>query len=281
MVFRPQIGLGVNKHSGGGNTPFIMTVDTTKPGSAADTFILPLNSLAIVDFTVDWGDGNTDDITVWNQAELTHVYSVGGTYTLTITGNRLEGVRFFSSSDPLKVIDVSQWGFFDISTSTNFFGCANMGVSATDSPTFSKLSLDGFFRGCSSLTSFGNHWDTSTINTMEGFLFGCSSYNEDLSFLDTSLVADMNFMLRNMTIFDQDLSSWNIGSLTTAATFMLGSNALSTANYDAILIAWEAQTHQPNVSIHFGDAQYSAGAPATARASLVSDGWTIIDGGQI
>ena len=55
---------------------------------------------------------------------------------------------------------------------------------------------------------------------------------------------------------------------------------LSTANYNAILIGWEAQTEQADVEFHGGSSQYSAGDAATARAALVTSGWDIADGGQ-
>jgi len=36
--------------------PFKMTIDTTKAGSASDTFVLPLVNGAAYNFVVDWGD---------------------------------------------------------------------------------------------------------------------------------------------------------------------------------------------------------------------------------
>jgi len=55
---------------------------------------------------------------------------------------------------------------------------------------------------------------------------------------------------------------------------------LSTANYDALLLAWSAQNPPNNININFGTSKYTGGgAVATARAALVSSGWTITDGG--
>jgi hypothetical protein len=62
--------------------------------------------------------------------------------------------------------------------------------------------------------------------------------------------------------------------------YMFASSAFSNANYDLLLVAWEAQTEKPNVPFHAGSAKYSAGAPATARAALVANGWTITDSGE-
>jgi hypothetical protein len=49
--------------------------------SAANQIQLPLISTGNYNFVVDWGDGNTDTITVWNQAETLHTYATEGQYT--------------------------------------------------------------------------------------------------------------------------------------------------------------------------------------------------------
>ena len=45
---------------------------------------LPLVSTGTYNFTVDWGDGTTNQITVWNAATTTHTYSVAGVKTIKI-----------------------------------------------------------------------------------------------------------------------------------------------------------------------------------------------------
>jgi hypothetical protein len=57
--------------------------------------------------------------------------------------------------------------------------------------------------------------------------------------------------------------------------------ALSTANYDALLIAWSAADVPDGIPFDGGESRYSAGAAATARQSLIDNhDWDIIDGGQ-
>ena len=67
--------------------------DTTQDGSANDTVVLPLVSDGSYNFDVDWGDGNRDNITVYNQSEVTHQYSNTGIYEIRIKGD-VSGVRF-------------------------------------------------------------------------------------------------------------------------------------------------------------------------------------------
>jgi hypothetical protein len=58
-------------------------------------------------------------------------------------------------------------------------------------------------------------------------------------------------------------------------------NALSTEVYDAALIYWDSLTLKPNVVAHFGDATYSTGSAAAARANIIADhNWAISDGGE-
>jgi len=96
-----------------------------------------------------------------------------------------------------------------------------------------------------------------------------------------SQLTNISAMLQN-TSFDQDISAWDVSQLTTATNFLAGCT-LSTVNYDALLIAWEAQSVQNNVTIHFGSSQYtSGGASETARTNLINDhSWSITDGGSV
>jgi hypothetical protein len=79
---------------------------------------------------------------------------------------------------------------------------------------------------------------------------------------------------------DQDLSSWDITNVT-SMTNMFNGCTLSTTNYDAILIGWEAQGPQSGVIFHAGNSTYtSGGAAEAARNSLINTyGWSITDGG--
>lgn len=95
--------------------------------------------------------------------------------------------------------------------------------------------------------------------------------------------------------FNQPLSSWNLAGLNINSAldnFMglkTGSGVYSTANYDALLIGWNnnklavsngVANWRTDLRPNFGGAKYTAGgAAATARAALVTYGWTITDGG--
>ena len=84
-----------------------------------------------------------------------------------------------------------------------------------------------------------------------------------------------------MDAFDQDLSSWDISSVEDMADMFAGVT-LSTTNYDALLIGWEAQDVQNHIVFDGGNSKYSPGKPAEARQRLIDEhGWTIEDGGEV
>ena len=51
---------------------FKFSVDTTQSGGTTTDFKLPTKNTGTYNFVVDWGDGTTDTITSYNQAETTH-----------------------------------------------------------------------------------------------------------------------------------------------------------------------------------------------------------------
>ena len=76
------------------------------------------------------------------------------------------------------------------------------------------------------------------------------------------------------------MANWDINQVTDFTNFLL-SAGISTANYDATLIAWDAQgTMAFSGTVNFGSSQYtSGGAAESARTSLISKWGGITDGG--
>ena len=86
-------------------------------------------------------------------------------------------------------------------------------------------------------------------------------------------------MFRSALALDQDLSGWDISNVTAMSNMFLDAT-LSTANYDALLIGWGAQSVQPNVSFHGGNSTYTS-AGEVGRDALLAEGWVITDGGLV
>ena len=243
------------------SSQFIAKWDTTQPGSANDTVVLPLVADGSYNFYIDWGDGNRDTITGYNQPEVTHQYSDTGIYTIRVVSNNMVGWQFNDSGDDDKLTEVINWGPLRfVSDDTNLFkGCSNLTLSTTSDPPF-NADAAGMFQDCSSLTGNGGNilnWDMSAVT-------------------------GMNFMLAGCTSLDPDLSNWDVSSIENAEGFMSGAG-LSMSNYDRILSGWSSQSVQSGVNISFGDTKYShaTGSPYRDILTSAATGWIIIDGGAL
>jgi len=276
----------------GGESFFEFTVKTDNTGTSNnDQFTMPLVSDGTYNFNIDWGDNTSDHITAYNQAEVTHTFAGGaGTYTVKVYGT-LKGWRFNNGADKVKMLDISQWGIFNFGNNNSvFFGCANLTISASDALDMSGAKDANtwfrFFRNCSALTTVPNmttifNGVAGVTNTVEMF-YRCSNYNQDNNGFDMSSVTTSLAMYLSTTAYDQNFAGWDITSMTNLTIFM-NNTSISTANYDATLVAWEAQSVLDNVSPNFGSSTYtSAGAGGTAHAALIADhSWTFADGGGV
>ena len=122
-------------------------------------------------------------------------------------------------------------------------------------------------------------WDTSQVTDMHGMFWQAWRFNQPIGSWDTHLVSDMNMMFAYASAFDQDLSEWDVSSLLDATNMFIGIT-LSPANYDALLMGWDAQALNSDVPFHGGNSTYCRGENARAHM-IASDGWTITDGGRI
>jgi len=133
-----------------------------------------------------------------------------------------------------------------------------------------------------------SNWDVSNVTNMEQMFLNATAFNQDIGSWDVSSVTNVEFMFFSAIEFQQDISSWNIINLDDTRSFMERIE-LSTSNYDALLIGWEATlqaaypsgsgyTFSPN--INFGTSTHTTGGSAeAAKNSLINTfNWTITDG---
>lgn len=266
---------------------FVFTVQTT---GASETFTIPCNNIGTFNATIDWGDGGaTSAITTYNDADLAHIYATADTYTVRISGT-FPNIYFNNAGDKAKVKSVIQLG--DVgwqSLGFSFFGCGITSFTAGTCNTTNVADFSSMVRNCASLVSLDlTGMDTSSATSMGLMMYSLPSMTSvpDLSGFDTSNVTSMDSMLRGWTsagtIGNIGQVDFDIHLVTNLTNFMNGT-AMSTAAYDALLIAWEAQTEQTGLNAHFGTAKYtSGGAAETARGVLTAtSGWTITDGGPL
>ena len=204
--------------------------DTTQPGSANDTVVLPLVSDGSYNFDVDWGDGNRDNITTYNQSEVTHQYSNTGIYEIRIKGD-ITGWRFNNGGDDDKITEISKWGPLKfVSNDTYlFYGCSNLTLTATDSLTLGASNGQSMFNSCFNLGSEGNmnSWDTSSVTSMRDMFANATGFNQPIGDWDTSSVTTMLAMFdryHGLMTFDQDIGNWDVSNVTTMQQMFRGNN---------------------------------------------------------
>jgi len=280
---------------------FIIVVDTTKAGSASNTFILPTAGTGY-NAVVEWGDGTSQTIT-GTPGNVTKVYSTSGTYEIKISG-LFPRIFFNNSGDKLKLKEIKNWGGIVWGSMDNaFVGCSNMTGTYKDSPNTSNvISMRMMFWGCSSFNQVIN-FNTSLVTDMVYMFRGCGSLNSPITLyggtgvgcschrmfqecynfnskvtIDTSKIAGMDYMFGVCYNFNQDISNFNVESVTNMTSMLNSSFAFSTTNYNLLLISWAAQNVQSNVSFDAGDAQCSGDDAKAARLHLINThGWTITD----
>ena len=179
---------------------FVSTWKTNNAGVSGATQIkLPLIATGTYNFLVNWGDSSSDTITVWNQAATTHTYASAGTYTVTITGT-IQGWQFNNGGDKLKILTISSWSPLTLTTTENFYGCANLTISATDAPTLSSVTtLYYCFSNCTSLTSLDlSAWDVSSVTVGTN---ACAGVTIPRLVYDATLIAWSALTLQNAVAF--------------------------------------------------------------------------------
>ncbi|TFG00998.1 MAG: BspA family leucine-rich repeat surface protein [Promethearchaeota archaeon] len=199
--------------------PFITKWNTTLPGTSNDNQIrLPLVSSGTYSFLVEWGDGTSDEITTWNQAETTHTYDVAGVYTVNITGTII-GWNFDYEGDRRKFVEIKQWGDLRLGNSGSYFaGCSNLNITAKDLLDLTgTTNLQWLFLACSKVDTVEgmNEWDVSKVTNMFGMFQDATNFNQNISKWDTSSVTTMQQMFHAAAEFNQDIGSWDVSSVTT------------------------------------------------------------------
>ena len=124
-------------------------------------------------------------------------------------------------------------------------------------------------------------WDTSNVTLFQG-TFQRSAFNQDISGWDTSSATTLEFMFFNNIVFNQDVSGWDISTATDLTSFLDGSTAFSTANYDLLLNGWSLLTVNTGLDIVV-DATYTIATSQTARDILTDppNSWIITDLGGV
>ena len=253
--------------------PMIIVVDTTKAGSASNTFVLPITKAASETVKIYWGDGTSS---MGVNGDNPHVYAASGVYTVKIESKVFGGIYFVLAGDKEKLLSVRTFGRGIIrSLYHTFSGCSNLAIINDSTLINTSESCSSTFFGCSSLTALPLI-DLSSATNTSYMCYQCTSLSS-VPLINLSNVTETVYMfcqcsaLTNIPLLD--LSS------VTNAEGMFSGCTLTTQSYSDFLINLATLPLQSGVSFHGGYSKYNV-AGGVARAYLISNfGWTITDGG--
>ena len=277
--------------------PMIIVVDTTKAGSASNTFVLPIIKGTTETVKIYWGDGTNSTGVNGNN---THVYAASGIYTVKIESRLFGGIYFNNLGDKAKITKIANYGQGVSRLNIgSFYGCSSLLSIDIGNIVSNGADATNQYRGCTALTTVPL-FDLSSVTNATGMFAYCAALTTvplfNLSNCTSTWV--MFYQCSNITTVPLfDLSSvtnatgmfYQCSNITTVPLFDLSkvTNAtnmffgvtLTTQSYSDFLINLATLPLQSGVSFHGGNSKYNPAA-AIARAYLVSNfGWTITDGG--
>lgn len=254
--------------------------DTTQAGSANDSVNLanhPFRSDGSFNCKIYWGDGTSDVITTYNQAETLHQYSSTGIYEIRI-GGLISGWNFDNQVDDDKILDISNWGtgFLLINNRGNqaFEGCSNFDISARDAITIADSCSLMFSSTSLSNRGYINNWNTSGMTSCDRMFQSSEDFDMEISDWDVSNVSDFGQMFDNTKFnnggstgingwntsnatlmdqmfyrvpeFNQPIGNWDVSSVTTMENMLRGgenlNNSLNFGSFNQDLGNWDTSS---------------------------------------
>ncbi len=188
-------------------------------------------------------------------------------------------------------LDLSAWNFTNAVTSwvNGFRQVVNLTSLKFDSNNcdfggVTDMSLMFYYTQQITNIEFLNATDFSSVTTFSNF---CTN-TDALETLDLGTVQDFSSVTNwagfasaiNFTPIDMNWKN-NANITSTTLSSLLNNSEIETSDYDNLLIALDT-VGNINGRLHSGNSNYTAaGAGGTARANLVTNGWTITDGGGV
>ena len=152
--------------------PMIIVVDTTKAGSASNTFVLPIIKAASETVKIYWGDGTNSTGVNGNN---THVYAASGIYTIKIESRLFGGIYFNNGGDKAKITKIANYGQGVSRLNIgSFYGCSSLLSIDIGNIVSNGADATNQYRGCTTLTTVPLLNLSSVTNASYMFYF-CSS----------------------------------------------------------------------------------------------------------
>ena len=151
--------------------PMIIVVDTTKAGSASNTFVLPIIKAASETVKIYWGDGTSS---MGVNGDNPHVYAASGVYTVKIESKVFGGIYFNNMGDKAKIVRVVSFGRGVVrSLTSSFYGCSSLLSIDIGDIVSNDADASHWFRGCTSLTTVPL-FDLSSVTNAYAMFYQCN-----------------------------------------------------------------------------------------------------------
>ena len=227
--------------------PMIIVVDTTKAGSASNTFVLPIIKDTTETVKIYWGDGTNSTGVTGNN---THVYAVGGIYTIEIESKIFGGLYFNNLGDKAKITKIANYGQGVSRLNIgSFFGCSSLLSIDIGNIVSNGADATNQYRGCTALTtvpllnlsSVTNAFamfaycaalttvpllNLSSVTNASSMFTDCTSLTT-IPLLDLSSVTNATNMFRNCTSLTT-VPLLNLSNCTTATNMFRNCTSLTT-----------------------------------------------------
>ena len=151
--------------------PMIIVVDTTKAGSASNTFVLPIIKDTTETVKIYWGDGTNSTGVNGNN---THVYAASGIYTVKIESRLFGGIYFNNLGDKAKITKISNYGQGVSRLNIgSFYGCSSLLSIDIGNIVSNGADASNQYRGCTALTTVPL-FDLSKVTNASYMFLGCT-----------------------------------------------------------------------------------------------------------
>lgn len=175
--------------------PMIIVVDTTKAGSASNTFVLPIIKDTTETVKIYWGDGTNS---IGANGDNTHVYAASGIYTVKIESKIFGGLYFNNLGDKAKITKIANYGQgVSRLNIKSFYGCSSLLSIDIGNVVNNGADATNQYRGCTALTTvplLNLSSVTDAANMFSGVTLTTQSYSDFLIHLATlPLQSGINF----------------------------------------------------------------------------------------
>jgi len=170
--------------------PMIIVVDTTKAGSASNTFVLPIVKAVSETVKIYWGDGTNSTGVNGNN---THVYAASGVYTVKIESKIFGGIYFNNGGDKAKITKIANYGQGVSRLNIgSFYGCSSLLSIDIGNIVSNGADATNQYKSCTALTTVPL-FNLSSVTNAASMFASCAALTT-VPLLNLSSVTDASYM---------------------------------------------------------------------------------------